>query len=58
MKKIILFLLSGIPGDKEHISTIDASGIALITIQALYERLLHAESKIKELEMKIMEGKN
>ncbi len=48
----------GIPGDKEHISTIDASGIALITIQALYERLLHAESKIKELEMKIMEGKN
>jgi hypothetical protein len=42
----------GVKGDKEHISTIDASGVALKAIQALIEEIKELKLKIKELESK------
>jgi hypothetical protein len=39
-------------GDREHISTIDASGVALKAIQALMEEVRVLKEKIIELEKK------
>jgi hypothetical protein len=40
----------GVKNDKEHISTIDASGVALKAIQALMEEVRVLKEKISELE--------
>jgi hypothetical protein len=45
----------GLGEDDKHISTIDADGIALISIQALYQMSLALEQKDKELEAKVKE---
>jgi hypothetical protein len=40
----------GLGEDDKHISTIDADGIALISIQALYQMSLELEAKVKEID--------
>ena len=42
----------GVKGDKEHISTIDASGVALKAIQALMEEIEIRDKQLKELNLK------
>jgi hypothetical protein len=42
----------GVKNDREHISTVDASGVALKAIQALMEKVEVLEKKIIELEKK------
>jgi hypothetical protein len=43
----------GVEGDKEHISTIDASGVALKAIQALVDQNAKLEKQLLELNSKL-----
>lgn len=43
----------GVKGDAAHISTIDASGIALKAAQALQKKLEEKEAKIDQLEKRL-----
>ena len=45
------FATFGLGGDDKTISTLDADGVALKSIQALYARVLELEAKVAELEV-------
>jgi hypothetical protein len=45
----------GVKGDREHISTIDMSGVALRAIQALMQQKSIQEKKIEQMESKLAE---
>ena len=49
----------GLGEDDKHISTVDADGVALAAIQALYKLVLEKDRKIQELEARLraLEGK-
>lgn len=47
------YIAFGLGEDNQHISIIDAEGIALVSIQALYEMSVEKDKKIEELQQRI-----